>query len=230
MLSNKNNYKYQTYNNLIDVFKKDLLPQDHIKFLEYMKRQLDFEPKVCYDIGAAVLHWTRHAERIWPKTQVILFDAFEPVEMFFKTHKYNIGLLSDKDNIEMKFYQNDLFFGGNSYYKEYNNEFFPDSKFIIKNTKTIDTIVKEKQFPLPDLIKIDVQGAELDVLKGASNTLSYSKYLIVELQDMHYNQGAPLAPVTIKYLEDNGWVLIASKFSDNGPDGDYCFLNINKKG
>ena len=55
-------------------------------------------------------------------SQAILFDAFEPVEMFFKTHKYNIGLLSDKDNVEMKFYQNDLFFGGNSYYKEYNNE------------------------------------------------------------------------------------------------------------
>jgi hypothetical protein len=78
------------------------------------------------------------------------------------------------------------------------------------------------------LIKIDVQGAELDVLKGSLNTLSNCKYLIVELQDINYNNGAPLAPITIKYLEDNGWQLIASKFSDNGPDGDYCFVNVNK--
>jgi FkbM family methyltransferase len=226
MLSNN---IFKTYNNLFDVYKKDLLPVNHIKYLEFMKKEFKFEPKVCYDIGAAVLHWTRHAERIWSGTQVILFDAFEPVEMFYKTHKYNIGLLSDKDNVDMKFYQNDLLFGGNSYYKEYDNSIFPESNYIIKKSKTLDTIVKEKGFPLPDLIKIDVQGAELDVLKGATNTLLNCKYLIVELQDMNYNQGAPLAPITIKYLEDNGWILIASKFSDNGPDGDYCFININKK-
>jgi FkbM family methyltransferase len=219
---------YQIYNNLIDVFKRDLLPINHVKFLEFMKKEFKFQPKICYDIGANVLHWTRHAERIWTDTQVVLFDAFEPLEIFYKTHKYNIGLLSDKDNIEIKFYQNNLFFGGNSYYKEYDNNIFPESNYCLKKSITLDTIVKEKNFPLPDLIKIDVQGAELDIIKGASNTLKYCKYLIVELQDVNYNIGAPLAPTTIKYLENNGWILIVSKFSNNGPDSDYCFLNVNK--
>ena len=229
MLSNKLKYEYDVYNKLIDVYKQDLLPKDHIKFLEKMKEEFNFKPKVCYDIGAAVLHWTRHAERIWPDTQVFLFDAFQPSEILYKTHQYNMGVLSDQDDNEIKFYQNDFYFGGNSYYKEHNDNVFPDSGYIIKKSKTLDTLIKEKQFPLPDLIKIDVQGAELDILKGASNVLSYCQYLIVELQDVHYNKGAPLAPITIEYLESKGWKLVAAKFSDNGPDADYCFINLNKK-
>lgn len=228
MLSNKPEYEYAVYNKLIDVFKKDLLPKDHVNFLEKLKSEYNFEPKVCYDIGSAVLHWTRHAERIWPGTQVILFDAFEPAQIFYKTHKYNIGVLSDEDNKQIKFYQNDFYFGGNSYYKEYNDQVFPESEYINKVSKTLDTLVKEKDFPYPDLIKIDVQGAELDILKGASKILANAKYLIVELQDVHYNQGAPLADTTINYLENIGWKLIAKKFSDNGPDADYCFYNTKK--
>jgi FkbM family methyltransferase len=226
MLSNKPKYEYDVFNKLLDVYKQDLLPKNHINFLEKMNVEFKFKPRVCYDIGAAVLHWTRHAERIWPETKVILFDAFEPSEILYKTHQYNMGVLSDKDDDEIKFYQNDFYIGGNSYYKEYNDNIFPDLGYIVKKTKTLDTVVKDKGFPLPDLIKIDVQGAELDILKGASNVLAHCKYLIVELQDVNYNKGAPLAPVTIKYLEDNGWKLIASKFSDNGPDADYCFINL----
>ncbi len=225
MQSNKPEYEFAVYNKLIDVFKKDLLPPDHINFLEKLKSEYNFEPKVCYDIGSAVLHWTRHAERIWPGTQVILFDAFEPAQIFYKTHKHNIGVLSDEDNKDIQFYQNDFYFAGNSYYKENNDQFFPSECYLVKKTKKLDTVVNEKSFPYPDLIKIDVQGAELDILKGASNVLSYAKYLIVELQDIHYNSGAPLADTTINYLDSIGWKIVARKFSDNGPDADYCFYN-----
>lgn len=228
MLSTEKGYQKNVYNTLIDVYKKDLLPEDHIKFLERMKSEFHFEPKVCYDIGSCVLHWTRHAERIWKNTEVILFDAYNPVEVFYKNHRYHIGVLAKEDKKDVKYFQNDFLFGGNSIYKENNDQVFPETNYIIKQTKTLDTIVNEKSYPLPDLIKIDVQGSELDILKGARNVLSHAKYLIVELQSVHYNRDAPLANVTIDYLEENGWKLIAPKFSDNGPDGDYCFMNLKK--
>jgi hypothetical protein len=39
--------------------------------------------------------------------------------------------------------------------------------------------------------------------------------------------GAPLAHITIDYLKNKGWECIAHKFSNNGPDADYCFINTN---
>ena len=225
MLSTEKNYQNNAYNRLINVYKQDLLPRNHVNFLEKMKSELNFEPKVCYDIGSCVLHWTRHAERIWKNTEVILFDAYNPVEIFYKNHRYHIGVLANEDDKDVKYFQNDFFFGGNSIYKENNDKIFPEYNYTMKATKTLDTILKDKDFPLPDLIKIDAQGSELDILKGASNALSHARYLIVELQSVHYNRDAPLANVTMDYLEKNGWKLIAPKFSDNGPDADYCFVN-----
>ena len=121
----------------------------------------------------------------------ILFDGFSPYERLYKGYKYHIGILSDENDKVVKFYQNDFLFGGNSYYREIgydNGSVFPEENFLEKKTRTLDSIVEEKQFPYPDLLKIDVQGSELDILKGAKNVLKYVKYLIIELQNIEYNQ------------------------------------------
>ena len=230
MLSNDPEYQKNVITNLIQVKNNDLLPIQHREFLNQLKINYNFIPKVCYDIGAAVLHWTRHAVSTWPDTKIYLFDAYSPVETIYNDYEYTISVLSDVDNKIVKFYQNDFLFGGNSYYREIgfnNSKFFPENNYIEKSTRTLDSIVKEKNYRLPDLIKIDVQGAELDVLKGAIETIKHAKFLLIELQDVHYNKDAPLAHITIDYLKSLGWVCIAEKFSDNGPDADYCFMNTN---
>lgn len=231
MLSTNPEYVNKITTNLMKIYNIDLLPIDHQNYLHKLRTDINFIPLVCYDIGSAVLHWTRHAEEVWPETTVYLFDAFDPAEILYKNHNYTMGVLSDIDNKEVRFYQNDLYFGGNSYYREigYNyGSMFPENNYLIKRTRSLDSIVKEKNYPYPDLIKIDVQGAELDILKGASDVLSHAQYLIVELQNVEYNKGAPTVDITKPYLESIGWTCIAEKFSDNGPDADYCFINNNK--
>lgn len=94
-----------------------------------MKTEFDFTPTVCYDIGSCVLYWTKHAHRIWKKCNVILFDAFQPVQIFYKNYPHHIGVLADKN---VKFYQNDIIFGGNSIYKENNDAVFPQTNYIMK--------------------------------------------------------------------------------------------------
>lgn len=229
MLSNDNDYKNKILNNIIEVYNHDLLDKNHINFL-YKLKNANFVPKVVYDIGSSTCHYSRHVKNIWPECDIILFDAFEPLATLYDTldYKYNIVVLSDEDDKEVKFYQNDLWPAGNSYYREIATEnFFSENNFLLKKTKKLDSLVKEKQYIYPDLIKIDVQGAELDVLKGALNVLKNTQLLIIEMQHIEYNLNAPDVSITKKYLESIGWVCIANKFVDSVADADYCFINKN---
>jgi FkbM family methyltransferase len=211
---------------LLNLSKENHLPDNHIEYLYKLKRE-GFEPKVIYDIGSCVLHWTTYAKKIWPDAKIILFDAFEPAEFLYKQYDYYIGVLSDKDDNIVKFYQNDYFPTGSSYYREIGCEgkFFPEDKYIEKTTKTLDTIVKERGYPLPDFIKMDVQGSELDIINGGRNTIKHAKRMIVELQHTEYNLGAKLCNESIAIIERTGWTCTDPLFQNNGCDGDYGFVN-----
>ncbi len=71
-------------------------------------------------------------------------------------------------------------------------------------TSTLDDL--NRQF---DLIKLDVQGAELDVLRGGEQTLRKAKLIMIEIGLTRYNQNAPLGAEVISYLHENGFFLLA---------------------
>jgi hypothetical protein len=50
----------------------------------------------------------------------------------------------------------------------------------VANADTIDAIVARDGVPTPDLLKIDVEGAEADVLRGAQRVLQSRPHLIIE--------------------------------------------------
>jgi FkbM family methyltransferase len=200
-----------------------------------MRDHIKFTPKVVYDVGACVLHWTNEAQQIWPETEFIAFEAMDAAEFLYKERnlRYQMGVFSNEDGKEVEFYQNDYHPGGNSYYKE--NEvinpdtvnFFNESNRRVLKTITLNTAVKMNNFPIPDMIKMDVQGAEMDVLQGASDVLPYVKHVILELQRVEYNKGAPLRETVIEYMDSIGFDCMG-QFSVNGqdgPDGDYHFIN-----
>ena len=197
-----------------------LLPKSHVDYLDKM----DISPKVVYDIGACVLHWTNEARQIWIDAKFIPFEAMDEVKSLYKMkgfEDYHLGVLSDEDGKKVKFYQRPMDPGGNSYYKEV-GEFFPEDTAVEKVTRTLDSVVKSQGMPYPDLIKMDVQGAELDILKGAKECLDHANDLILELQHEDYNQGAPKVDEVINYLSSIGFRLI-SNFTRTNVDGDYHF-------
>jgi len=57
---------------------------------------------------------------------------------------------------------------------------FSNVSSVLVETDTLDNICKQNNFK-PNFVKIDVEGAEFDVLRGASNTLKNASSLMVEI-------------------------------------------------
>jgi FkbM family methyltransferase len=224
-----NNYTgyYRTLHNDISI------PEQHIKYLS----TINYSPNVIYDIGAAALHWTKEAKKVWPTAKYYAFEAVMEVEDFYKEYgiDYSLGVYSDIDGKEVTFYEDPVCLGGNSYYRE-NVAYSPAAEKIYSDasgkkrmTRTIDSMVKERGFQLPDFVKIDVQGAELDILNGMTDTLKNVKHLIVELQHVEYNLGAKQVNESIPFIRSLGFNLVENSqlyFCGNGPDADYHFTRL----
>ncbi len=97
-----------------------------------------------------------------------------------------IQVLSD-ENKQLKFFRKGG--TGDSIYLE-NTDHYTDS-FELVSAKNIDTLIIEKNLPLPNFIKLDVQGAELDILKGAKTAISSCNVILMECPIVQYNLGAP---------------------------------------
>ena len=217
-----NFFKVQEQSHLEKIAEQDLLPKQHAEYL----KSVDIQPKVIYDIGACVLHWTRKAKEVWPNSKYYLLDAANSVQQFMKNHDHIITVLSDTDGKIVDFYEDVNNPGGNSYYLE-NTGAFNDTHKTKRITMTLDTIVDQNNWELPDLIKIDVQGAEVDVLKGAQKTLLNCKDIILEAQHVNYNDGAPKFDEVKTYLEGIGFSLVTT-ITKNNIDGDYHFARNDK--
>lgn len=73
---------------------------------------------------------------------------------------------------------------------------------------TLDDLAAESQIDRIDYLKIDIEGAELDVLRAGTSLLSTCKVIKVECSFLEQRVGQPLAADVIAYLSANGFDLI----------------------
>ena len=71
----------------------------------------------------------------------------------------------------------------------------------------------------PLVIKIDVQGGELQVLRGAERTLESADALLIECSFVELYAGQALAHQVIAYLAERGFRLAGAHDPEYGPDG-----------
>ena len=159
------------------------------------------EINTVYDVGAFQGDWTKLVKKTSLKnSKFYLFEANTENEIYLKNsgHKYFISVLSD-ENKDVNFFSK--VHSGDSYFKEKTN--FYEKTIVPKTlrTKTLNEIQTSNQTPLPDFLKIDTQGSEIDILKGASKILGNCKIILLECPVISYNAGAPSLSDYIKYLE-----------------------------
>ena len=182
-------------------------------------------PETIIDIGSNKGQFILLMEQIFPNKIVY---SFEPIiEMINKQKKF----YKYKKNITF----HNLALGSSICSKEFLITSRMDSSSFLKvvsNTNksknynviekrdikvsTLDEIFLNEKIPHPILIKMDVQGYELEVLKGAKNLLNKTDYLLLEVSENEMYQNQPTEKIIIEYLKDlnfeifkaNNWLSI----------------------
>jgi len=73
---------------------------------------------------------------------------------------------------------------------------------------TLDTVVERDAIPLPDFIKLDTQGSELSILRGAEKTLRACPLVEVEVEFFPHYVRQPLFQDVCSFMQDNQFVLL----------------------
>ncbi len=149
----------------------------------------NYNIKIIFDIGANRGEWTRYYARIFKGADFYMFEGNPSLKKPNIFHEWYNVLLSDLDNKEVLFHS--INNTGDSYYKEQTR--FYSGKHQTKKllSRTLDSFIDEQNIPLPDFIKIDTQGSEVDIFRGASNCLNNCKIVLSEAPIIEYNKGAP---------------------------------------
>lgn len=87
----------------------------------------------------------------------------------------------------------------------------------------LSTLFSKPENELIDLLKIDIEGAELDVLEGADEVLGVVKQITIEFHDFWYPELGPRTERVKQKLQDLGFYMI--RFTPNNKD--VLFINLN---
>lgn len=164
----------------------------------------------CLDIGANCGQFFDSIKDLYPQSSITMVEANPHCERFLqrKNSPYHMIALSDKKGI-LEFFttKKKPRSKGASFYPEVNwkNIKEDDILKISVPVSTLDILFENQKF---DLVKIDVQGAELDIINGGTEFLQSNNFLLIEVSLVEYNQGAPLAVDVVKRLENLGFYIL----------------------
>lgn len=189
------------------------------------------ESSLIIDIGANIGQTFLEYKAINKHAVIISIEANPQCEAALQQAgaNYKIVALGETKTDDKEFYinKNEPTCQGASFFKE-NTSYYDDGNFntIKVPTSTLDELTGSQCF---DFIKIDTQGSEMSIINGAVNTLSRTKWLLIELPIVEYNAGAASSEDIINRLYEIGFVpkqiIKDNKFGDIVVQQDVLFIN-----
>ena len=128
-------------------------------------------------------------EFVFPKITFYLFDLGDKQKFLKKINYKFIPSILYSHVLDMAFFTTDS--TADALYKE-KSSCRDQNKSISVKTTTIDLLHEANIVHLPDYLKLDTQGTERDILKGATNMFKVKKPLFIELElsSVQYNDYA----------------------------------------
>jgi FkbM family methyltransferase len=177
----------------------------HFERIAYERlRDRGFCPTIILDIGACSGEWTRLIKTVFPSASVLMIEArdearpeLETVAADYSNVRAVIALLGERQIAHIGFHSHT---SGSSVYRERSNV---DATLLDLPMTTLDAIAGSVEGPL--FIKLDVQGSELAILRGASNTLEKAEVVQIEMPVLEYNEGAPQFHEVAEFMAANNF-------------------------
>jgi FkbM family methyltransferase len=190
----------------------------HIDSLELLDIVRPDEPRVIYDVGACIGTWSLLASSRLPGAHV---HAFEPLSEHVSKF---VQLTKPYSNISL----HQVALGSHGGVQDLHVASSSDSSSLLALTEVmtaefgiaerrrqtvrvapLDDYVSTTGIPLPDFIKLDVQGFELDVMKGAEYCLSQARWVLCEVSFLQYYRDQPLFEDVAAFLHARGFSVCA---------------------
>jgi FkbM family methyltransferase len=168
-------------------------------------------PACIIDVGAAQGTFSLQCHKIFPNSKYILIEplqefkpALDSVVARIGTARHIQAAAGSAAGATVLHVHQDLF--GSSLYQE-NEDSDVNGQPRKVRALTLDEIRDEQDLAGPFLVKIDVQGAELDVLAGALQILRDTQYLILEVSCFHFFQGGPQLFDVVTAMKQHGFAV-----------------------
>src|ERR687891_2365945 len=193
-----------------------------------------FTPKqgdIVVDIGAHIgLYTIISSKRVGANGKVVAIEAhpsnFEMLKSNIKLNQLtnviplNYAVYSKETKI--KLYLPEVESGYTIYNTIMSNRAGTEDKFVDVNAQTVDYLLQLNKITDVNWVKIDVEGAEFEVLKGASNVLSKSKDIALLIEVHGLDNYRPI-------LEFLGSYNFKIEFEKSNKTGDWRHIVLRKK-
>jgi len=150
----------------------------------HLLKNAGFDPNHILDIGANRGTWTREVLTYFPNANYTLIEPQAQLKSYFEDLLERpqfvylpIGIGQQQGHFNLTITERD----DSCNFRLSNEEALQHGlKQILVEVDTINNVIQNSSFGTPQIIKIDAEGIDLEVLKGASDVLGKTEVVLIE--------------------------------------------------